>query len=507
MRAKKLTALLLALLMTVPGFVSCGDSAPADTGTSAEAGTADAAPAENEVPEETEPDILDGLNYGGTSFRIRTSDTTISSNYLIEGSGELNGDVVNDTVFERNLEVAETLNVKFEYIHTNNNWDKVYQEIQTLIMSGDAGCDLIIDDQRGMSTASIDRMFIDGATLETMNFAENCWWDSYMKNLSIDYKSIYLLAGDYFMDVLNRSQALLYNRDMYRDLYGDPDDLYKTVAEGKWTYDAWLPLIEGAYMDVNGNTNPDADDTYGMIVGGVGGSVFPYVYGTDIPYVSRDENGYPTLTMYCDRLIDLYNNVYNLFYNSGTRTDYTENGEDLHTKFRSAGALFISGTGLGDFGKFRDMEAEIGIIPNPKLDEAQDTYRTVVWDTAELGAIPITAPDPVMSGAVVQMLCRVTHETLLPAYYETSLKVKYARDDYTSGMIDLIYNGIADMFCIVYGGAYANDIFTWAILGPLQRKEDSITSEYQKREKPAVKSLQRLVEAYQEMAVPELPAP
>ena len=112
-----------------------------------------------------------------------------------------------------------------------------------------------------------------------------------------------------------------------------------------------------------------------------------------------------------------------------------------------------------------------------------------------------------MSGAVVQMLCRVTHETLLPAYYETSLKVKYARDDYTSGMIDLIYNGIADMFCIVYGGAYANDIFTWAILGPLQRKEDSITSEYQKREKPAIKSLQRLVEAYQEMAVPELPTP
>jgi hypothetical protein len=165
MRAKKLTALLLALLMTVPGFVSCGDSAPADTGTSAEADSAEAVSEENEVPEETEPDILDGLNYGGTSFRIRTSDTAISSNYLIEGSGELNGDVVNDTVFERNLEVAETLNVKFEYIHTNNNWDKVYQEIQTLIMSGDAGCDLIIDDQRGMSTASIDRMFIDGATL------------------------------------------------------------------------------------------------------------------------------------------------------------------------------------------------------------------------------------------------------------------------------------------------------------------------------------------------------
>jgi len=67
-------------------------------------------------------------------------------------------------------------------------------------------------------------------------------------------------------------------------------------------------------------------------------------------------------------------------------------------------------------------------------------------------------------------------------------------------MIDLIYNGIADMFCIVYGGAYASDIFTWTILGPLQRKETSITSEYQTREKPAIKNLQKLVEKYQEAA-------
>ncbi len=493
MRKQKLTALLLAMLILASAFTSCGSDPSEETDASAP--TADEQPpAETEA--ETEPDILDGLDYQGATFYIRTSATTISSNDLIEGSGELNGDAVNDAVFDRNLEVSETLNVKFEYTQTNNNWDKVFQAVETLIMAGDPNCDLIIDDQRGMSTASINRMFHDAATLSKVDFEENCWWSQYMQNLSVDYKSIYLLAGDYFMDVMNRSQALLYNRDLYRDLYGDPDDLYKTVSEGKWTYDAWLPMIEGAYIDINGNTKTDPDDTFGMIVGGVGGSVFPYVYGTDIPFVSRDENGYPTLTMYSDRLVSLYDNMYNLFYNSGTSTAYAENGDDLHTKFRSGGALFISGTGLGDFGKFRDMEAEIGIIPNPKLDEAQDTYRTVVWDTAELGGIPIVTRDPEMCGAIVQMLCRTTHETILPAYYETSLKVKYARDDYTSEMIDLIYNGIADMFCIVYGGTYANDIFTWTLLGPLQRKENSITSEYQTREAAAIAGLESLAEAY-----------
>ncbi|MGN1346716.1 MAG: hypothetical protein ACI4V1_08015, partial [Eubacteriales bacterium] len=264
MRKRQFTAFFLALLLTVPGLVSCGKTESEEA--SGEQGTAPEK--ENgETTETTAPDILDGLDYNGATFRIRTSDTNISSNNLIEGSGELNGDSVNDAVFERNLEVSEALNVKFEYEHTNNNWDKVYESIQTLVMAGDASCDLVIDDQRGLANASIERMLYDASILSTVDFGEPCWWGDYMLNLSIDYKSIYLLAGNYFMNILDRSQALLYNRDLYRDFYGDPDELYQIVADGEWTYDQWLPLIEGAYMDLNGNAKADADDQYGMIVG------------------------------------------------------------------------------------------------------------------------------------------------------------------------------------------------------------------------------------------------
>ena len=318
-----------------------------------------------------------------------------------------------------------------------------------------------------------------------------------MLNLSVDYKSIFLLVGDYFMDVLNHSHALLYNRDMFRTKFGDPDDLYHEVDMGEWTYDRWIELVDQAYMDENGDGTADADDTYGMIVGGVGGSTFPFTYGSDVPFISRDENGYPTLTMYCDRLLLLYEKIYGIFYSDGTRTNYAENGADLHAKFMENGALFISGTQLGDFGTFRDMEAEIGLIPYPKLDESQARYVTVVHDTAEVGAIPTTARDPEMTGAVCQILCRLTHKSVLPTYYEMSLKIKYARDDFTSSMIDLIHDGITDEFCLVYGGAYANDIFTWTILGPLQKKDrEGVSSEYSKREKAANKMLGKLMDEY-----------
>ncbi len=77
-----------------------------------------------------------------------------------------------------------------------------------------------------------------------------------------------------------------------------------------------------------------------------------------------------------------------------------------------------------------------------------------------------------------------------------SLKIKYARDNYTSAMIDLIHDGISDMFCLVYGGAHANDIFTWAILEPLQKGTDAVTSAYESRKEAAETALAGLVETF-----------
>lgn len=490
MKKRSMLALFLAMLM----LASCasGGTEREDT----EEGETDPA-GETETVLETEPDILAGLSYDGRTFRILTSDTDISSNDLIEGTGELTGDNVNDAVYSRNLAVEETLDVRFAYEHSDNGYSNVYKSVQTLVLSGDSTYDLLIDDQLGFSTASIEMLFYDAASLSTVDFTEDCWWGDYMRNLSIDYRHVYLLVGDYFMDVLNHSHALLYNRAMYTDVLGDPDAVYQLVQDGAWTYDAWIPMIEAAYQDVNGDGKADKDDRFGMIVGGIGGSSFPFTYGGDVPYITRDEKGYPTLTMYGDRLADLYEKIRRVFWSSGTFTKYTENGLDLHEKFASGGALFISGCQLGDFGTFRDMEQEIGIIPYPKQDEAQRNYITVVHDTAEVGAIPATAADPDISGAVCQALCRATHKTVLPAYYEMSLKIKYARDNYTSAMIDLIHDGIMDMFSLVYGAQYANNITTWTILEPLQKNGDSITSAYESRQAAAVTGLADLVTAFE----------
>ena len=134
--------------------------------------------------------------------------------------------------------------------------------------------------------------------------------------------------------------------------------------------------------------------------------------------------------------------------------------------------------------------------PYPKLDEAQSKYHTTVHDTAEIGVIPTTCGDPDFASAVIQALCEESNKTLIPAYYEIALKIKYTRDNYSSYMIDLIYDGIDANFPLVYGGSYANDIFTWSFLEPLQQKSQTWISSYEKRITAAEAQLQEFIDLY-----------
>lgn len=488
---KKITSLLLVLVMLLPAIVSCSEKPKGESNNSGNSDSSDTS-----TPETSEPNILDGLNFDGKEFRIQMSATDISSDDYMHGSDELTGDVVNDAVYSRNMAVEERLGVKLTYSDSNYNWNEVTTQIRNLVYAGTDDFELIVNDQLGMSTASIEKLLVNAYDCAYFDFEQPYWWNSYMKDLSVTNKSMYLLVGDYFIDVLRKSHVIYYNRNLYTDLFGDPDELYKTVIDGKWTYDVFLKYIDESYSDLNGNGKPDADDRYGMVIGGVGGSIFPFIYSSDTKFISRDADGIPSLSMDNERMVQLYEKVYRTYYSEGTRTNYTENGTDLHTKFASGTALFINTASIGDFDVFRDMADDIGLVPYPKLDENQKEYITVIHDTAEVGAIPTTCQNIDFASAVIQALCEETYKTVIPAYYETALKIKYVRDDYTAQMIDLVHDGIIGLFTLVYGADWANNIFTWTFLEPLQAKNESCISSYASREAAAIKGLENLITTY-----------
>ena len=141
---KRIIALLLlaALLLA-----SCGggteETAPAGTDTTAAA----------ETTAETE-DPFAGIDYEGKSLRISSSiDTYDSTNAhaLIAGSGELTGEIVNDAVYQRNQTVMELLNIEMDFIESEWNYNNLYQELEKLVLSGDCGFEVIINDMQGLA--------------------------------------------------------------------------------------------------------------------------------------------------------------------------------------------------------------------------------------------------------------------------------------------------------------------------------------------------------------------
>nr|MCR4906321.1 hypothetical protein [Clostridiales bacterium] len=109
---KRLTTLLLCLLLLLPVLTACSEKAPEEDPAAVPqpAPTADIAeaPAEEEEPDPLE--LLPEADFGGARYHILGD---VNSNWWIISlnSEEIVGEIINDTVFERNAFVEERYNV------------------------------------------------------------------------------------------------------------------------------------------------------------------------------------------------------------------------------------------------------------------------------------------------------------------------------------------------------------------------------------------------------------
>lgn len=141
------------------------------------------------------------------------------------------------------------------------------------------------------------------------------------------------------------------------------------------------------------------------------------------------------------------NNTCRLPYNNETIMTTMINDQTIFTTWMLTGVNYL-----------RDMQSDFGIIPMPKLDENQAEYKTYVHDGTTVFCIPTTTPDADMSAAVLEAMCAETYRTVTPAYFETVLKDKYARDSETSQMLDIIAASVYLDIGYIYGPTLGHPI-------------------------------------------------
>ena len=254
-----------------------------------------------------ETSVLDTLDYKDTTFNISMSATDLSTHQYMIGPEEAEGDVVDIAVFNRNIAVEDRLGITFEYEKTDYQWNEVASNIRQLIMSGDDTFDLIVNDQIGLATCAAEGLFVNAYDCEYFDFTKAGWWYDYMKDAAVDEDEIYLLTGDYFINVLDRAFVIYTNMDIFETVSGETKaDLYETVLNGEWTYDKMNEYVSMAYDDTNGDTIANQGDRFGFLVSNKAGSMISFVYSSDVPFITRTEEGYPSLTLNSERAYTLY---------------------------------------------------------------------------------------------------------------------------------------------------------------------------------------------------------
>jgi len=178
---KRTIAALLASLMLLPTLAACSEDTPntpdtADTTAPADTTTAETEPRETER-HEIKDDLPADLKFNGRTFRVYVS-TKAAHRDFVAGVEEKEGDIVNDVVMNRNMNVEERLEVKLVSDGFDWAWNTVAGAISQLI-----------------------------------------------------------LAGDYFTNVIGNIRTNYFNKTLYTDLCGDPDLLYQEVPDGKFTLD------------------------------------------------------------------------------------------------------------------------------------------------------------------------------------------------------------------------------------------------------------------------------
>lgn len=474
-RFPRLLSLLLACLMLVgcmAELVACTNDEGSDTSAS-EQNTA-------EVTSEVEDDPFKDVDYKGRPFRVLTSTNAASSgmgnsNFLIEGEKDAVTNIVNDAVATRNSVVENKIGVTLEFTQLDVDYNGVEDKIRTYASAGIDEFDLVINDIYPFANLSIQGNFRNVLDPEFTSFDfddKSYWYKEYMDDMCLVEGYEYILAGDFFIDILRSAHLLLFNKNMYQNTHenADPNEVYEWVLNYEWTYEKMLEMIQGVYQDKNNNGEKDYGDIYGFSILELWGSSIGFVVSADPGFVSRDEDGSLTITLgETSRAADLTDYLTKLAYDENACFGLTSDAQILQD-FTNGLSLICDYQRLGSLENavLKDMADSFGVLPCPMLYASDQKYNTATHDTTEVGAILQTCQDPEFVSTVIQVLNRETSTELMPKYYGEALQVQYVTDPYASKMIQIIHDNISVSFILAYNnqlGSTVLNTFSNAVAG------------------------------------------
>lgn len=445
-RLKPISLILLAALTVslALSLLACGGGDKTTAETTTQADTTKAAEIEEEVDSLTaRQKVLDDLpdfDFEGRQWRTLTQ-TEYAWDVWVEAE---TGDIVNDAVYQRNRAVEERFNIVILPADAPS-YTEASAKIKSTVLAGEDAYDVFQGHMIQTGGDALSKIFLNLYELKHADFTKP-WYPKYaIEGLTMNGR-MFIGLSDMTLAIIHRTYCYIYDKQM-ADSYGI-EDISKIALEGKWTIDRLIEITNQVYSDLDGDSTKSAGDYYGFMSPVVNAST-TYYYSFDIERLSVDSDGVLTLGYNDERMMTAYEKLNTLFASEGTWSDSKSASVN---DFANGHSLIVSTVVGNTLSSLRDYENEYGIIPYPKLDEAQDNYYTICGGGVSTISVPKTISDTEYNGAVIEALSSETWRNTVPQYYDVALKVKGTRNEDSIQVLDLLLDGRAVDIALCYDG-------------------------------------------------------
>ncbi len=422
MKKQLLSAVSLTLVLAAS--TACG------AGTASQSGTDTTSSGETEP--QTEPTRIDELgehDFGGSTFVI-LDQNDINSNCPVE---EFEGDRLNDTIYERSRTIEDLYNVKFDYVFYQDQGARS-TAVRNSVLAGDQSCDLLFSIlPNALGTLAIEGVMADLCSIEQLSLDRE-WWSPLLYDSVRLGGKMYYSTGD-ISPISYRSATCFYaNQKLLADYQISAEEIYDHVENGTWTFDVLHAYAGDLDRDLNGDDAIVMEDDFlgiGNENGDIAAAGLFCAVGLDLSSIGKDGNLYFDLTN--EAAVNAVEKLKSVVCKAIIRDK-----NNFHTAFKEDRIVFFMHYGSSGYTRYRDMSSEYMILPVPKIDEKQETYRSLMntWMNCFVG-VPKNA-DTERAGVIMEAMAYWSHENLRAVSFDMALKEKGARNDRDAAMMDII---------------------------------------------------------------------
>ncbi len=485
-RFARVFALALTLLILLPVFSACGESkenADEPEGQIAAAVSPDpAAAAEigSEEPEETElMDDVPAANLDGAQFRI-LSCFHHQDTYSFVASDEMNGTPLNDALYLSKMYIEGRFNVRISSVDSGDTSGNM-QAVKNAVTGGDNSFEITVGHDKNTVGLGTQGYLFNVRDIDAFDFSRP-WWPQMAADAWTINGKLYAVSNYLSYCGLHWTRMILFNKDLAANLGIEAP--YDTVREGGWTLDALKTLADQATNDLDGDGRMLQSDRFGFA--GFRGSWYALQEALALPLYRRDADGQISLDFDVDKADIVVSKV-----RAMTTPDRFFSAGEFYPSMLEGGNFLFAYMQLKDvYAYVNECEAHAGFLTSPKRDELQTGYINCCTDAP--WAIPkiVTPEQQDIIGAVVEAMSCNNYKTVLPAYYEVTMKARIADAPDDAEMLQLI----AETRTI--GFAYAFQLIGNDFLENMYSNSVGVASFLKKLEQKAEKGLAKLLDSY-----------